>query len=106
VDFIAGEGIVSAGRFQLSLLSVPNGFRYIIAAVKDQSSGYQMDRFRKMIWGNNHQKKHLQNHLVRLLSLQVREKEAQRIELGDKPLIEVIKSKEVQHERCHFVLNP
>ena len=90
MDFIAGEGIVTAGGFQLSLLSVPDDFRYIIESVKDQGSGHQLDIIRKMIWGNNHQEKHLVNHLVKLLSLQVREKEAQKIELLDKPLIEVM----------------
>ena len=47
-----------------------------------------------MIWGNNRQEKHLLNHLKKLLSLQVRERQAQRIELVDKPLIEVIESTE------------
>ena len=94
MDFSAGEEILTAGGFQLSLLSVPDDFRYIIDAVKDQGSGHQMDRIRKMIWGNNHQEKHLLNHLTKLLSLQVRERQAQRIELVDKPLIEVIESTE------------
>ena len=90
MDFIAGEGITTAGGFQLSLLSVPDDFRYIIDTVKDQGSGHQLDRIRKIIWGNNQKEKHLISHLVKLLSLQVREKEAQRIELLDKPLIEVM----------------
>ena len=91
MDFIAGDGIVTARGFQLSLLSVHDDFRYIIDTVKEQGSGHQMDRTRKMIWGNNHQEKHFLNHLTMLLSLQVRERQAQRIELVDKPLIEVIK---------------
>ena len=90
MDFIAGEGIVTAEGFQLSLLSVPDNFRYIIDSVKDQESGHQLDRIRKKIWGNNQQEKHLLNHLVKLLSLQAREREVQRIKVVDKPLIEVI----------------
>ena len=97
MDFTAGEGIVSAGGFQLSLLSVPDNFRYIIDGVKEQGSGHQLDRIRKMIWGNNHQEKHLINHLVKLLSLQVREKEFQRVEIVDKPLVEVIKEIEISN---------
>jgi hypothetical protein len=94
VDFSAGEGIVTAGGFQLYLLSVPDNFRYIIDTVKDHGSEHQLDILRKMIWGNNQKEKHLVNHLVKLLSLQVREKEAQRIELLDKPLIEVMEDKD------------
>ena len=70
MDFIAGDGNMSAGGFQLSLLSVPDDFRYVAAT--GQGEGNQMDRIRKQIWGNNQQEKKLVNHLVKLLSSQVK----------------------------------
>ena len=72
MDFSAGKGNVTAGGFQLSLLSVPDDFRYIVDAAIGQGSGSQMDRIRKQIWGNNQQEKKLVNHLVKLLSSQVK----------------------------------
>ena len=90
VDFTAGEGNYSAGGFQLSLLSIPDDFRYIIDAVKEKGSDNQLDRIRQQIWGNNNQDKQLVNHLLNLLSPQVREKELRTNEHGDNPLIEVV----------------
>ena len=52
MDFIDGDEIKAAGGFQLSLLSVPDDLRYIIAAATGQGSGNQLDRIRERIWGN------------------------------------------------------
>ena len=74
MDFSAGEGNMTAGGFQLSLLSVPDDFRYIVDAATGQGADNQMDRIRKQIWGNNQQEKKLVSHLVKLLSSQVKTK--------------------------------
>ena len=72
MDFSAGEGNITAGGFQLSLLSVPDDFRYIVNAATGQGADDQMDRIRKQIWVNNQQDKKLVHHLVKLLSSQVK----------------------------------
>ena len=72
MEFIAGEGNTTAGGFQLSLLSVPDDFCYIIAATTGQGADTQMNRIRNQIWGNNQQDKKLVHHLVKLLSSQVK----------------------------------
>ena len=89
MDFIAGDGITAAGGFQLSLLSVPDDLRYIIAAATGQGSGNQLDRIRNQIWGNNQQEQKLLSHLVKLLAPQLSEKEFQKSEQEDNPLIVV-----------------
>ena len=71
MDFIAGEGHITAGGIQLSLLSVPDDFCYIVDAATGQGADDQMDRIRKQIWGNNQQDKKLVHHLVKLLSSRV-----------------------------------
>ena len=71
MEFIAGEGNTTAGGFQLSLLSVPDDFRYIIAAATGQGADSQLDRIRERIWGNNKQDKKLVSHLVKLLATKV-----------------------------------
>jgi hypothetical protein len=88
VDFSAGEGNFTAGGFQLSLLSIPDDFRYMIDAIAQQGSESQLDRIRQTIWGNNQQEKQLVNHLLNLLSPKVREQEH-----GDNPLIEVVEER-------------
>jgi hypothetical protein len=95
VDFTAGSGNYSAGGFQLSLLSVPDDFRYMIDALAEQGSDNQLDRIRQQIWGNKkkQQEKQLVSHLLNLLSPQVREKELQRTKHGDNPLIEVVEER-------------
>ena len=89
MDFIAGDGITAAGGFQLSLLSVPDDLRYIIAAATGQGSGNQLDRIRNQIWGNNQQEQKLLSHLVKLLAPQLSEKEFKKSEQEDNPLIVV-----------------
>ena len=89
VDFIDADGITAAGGFQLSLLSVPDDFRYIIAAATGQGSDNQLDRIRNQNWGNNHQEQKLVSHLVKLLAPQLSEKELQKSEEEDNPLIVV-----------------
>ena len=89
MEFIAGEGNTTAGGFQLSLLSVPDDLRYIIAAATGQGAGRQMDRIRERIWGNNHQDKKLVSHLVKLLASTLSEKVFQKSEQEDNPLIVV-----------------
>ena len=74
MDFSAGEGNITAGGFQLSLLSVPDDFRFIVDAATGEGADDQMDRIRKQIWGNDQQEKKLVNHLVKLLSSQVKTK--------------------------------
>ena len=89
MDFIAGDGRTAAAGFQLSLLSVPDDFRYIIAAATGQGLDNQLDRIRNQIWGNNHQEQKLVSHLVKLLAPQLSEKEFKRSEQEDNPLIVV-----------------
>ena len=87
MDFIAGDEITAAGGFQLSLLSVPDDLRYIIAAATGQGSGNQLDRIRNQIWGNKHQEQKLLSHLVKLLAPQLSEKEFRQSEQKHNPLI-------------------
>ena len=75
--------------FQLSLLSVPDDFRYIVDAAIGQGSGNQVDRIRERIWGNNQHEKELVNHLLKLLAPQRREKEFQKSEQENNHLIVV-----------------
>ena len=93
MDFSAAEGNITAGGFQLSLLSVPDDFRYIVDAAIGQGSGNQVDRIRKQILGNNRQEKKLVNHLVKLLAPQMREKEFQKSEQENSHLIVVEETK-------------
>ena len=89
MDFIAGDEITAAGGFQLSLLSVPDDLRYIIAAATGQGSGNQLDRIRNQIWGNNHQEQTLVSHLLKLLAPQLNKKEFKKSEQEKNPLIVV-----------------
>ena len=89
MDFIAGDGVTAAGGFQLSLLSVPDDFRYIIAAATGQGSDNQLDRIRNQIWGNYHQEQKLVSHLMKLLAPKLSEREFKQSEQEDNPLIVV-----------------
>ena len=89
MEFIAGEGNTTAGGFQLSLLSVPDNLRYIIAAATGQGADNQLDRIRNQICGNNQQEKKLVSHLVKLLAPTLSEKVFQKSEQEGNPLIVV-----------------
>ena len=89
MEFIAGEGNTTAGGFQLSLLSVPDDLRYIIAALTGQGADSQMDRIRNQVWENNEQDKKLVSHLVKLLAPSLSEKVFQKSEQEGNPLIVV-----------------
>ena len=89
MEFIAGEGNTTAGGFQLSLLSVPDDLRYIIAAATGQGADRQLSRIRERILGNNEQDKKLVSHLVKLLAPTLSEKVFKKSEQERNPLIVV-----------------
>ena len=89
MQFIAGEGNTTSGGFQLSLLSVPDDFCYIIAATTGQGADSHLRRIRNQIWGNNKQDKNLVNHLVKLLAPTLSEKVFQKSEQEDNHLMVV-----------------
>ena len=93
VDFSAGEGALSAGGFQLSILSVPNELSHVSdAASGTAGAGRQMERIQKQTRGNNPQEQLLVKHLLGLLLPSVRNKEItyQREVPQTNPLIEVV----------------
>ena len=89
MEFIAGEGNTTAGGFQLSLLSVPDDLRYVVDAAAGQGADRQLSRVRERIWGEKLQNKELLSQLVRLLAHQLSEKEFNKSEQEDNPLIVV-----------------
>ena len=90
MEFIAGEGNTTAGGFQLSLLSVPDDFRYIVDAAAGQGADRQLDRIRNQIWGSNIQDKELVRQLVKLMATEVREKNVKKsVPEDNDPLIVV-----------------
>ena len=89
MEFIAGEGNTTAGGFQLSLLSVPDDLRYIIAAATGQGADSQLGRIRERIWGNKKKDKKLLSHLVKVLAPTLSEKTFQKSEQEENPLIVV-----------------